>query len=781
MRHLIVSREYPPAPYPPGGIGTYVLNISRLLAEAGETVHVIGQQWTGAPNSTEHLLDGRLVIHRVSADAASGVLQRDAGDTPELEAVGPLSRSPFPHQAFAWQAALLAEELVETEGIDIIEAQEWEGPLYFFQLRRALGLGPDRRPPCVVHLHSPSELIFRHNEWPIDQPSYLFMKRFEDYSIGAADAWLCPSRFLATEAEAFYGLPAGAVTTIPLPIGGTRYIEREPDVWQHGSVSFVGRLEPRKGIVEWVDAAVSATTNGSGQHFDFLGSDLQYVPGVSVQTLLERHIPTELRNQFHFRGSLPRSEVLTHLGKVRIAVVPSRWENFPNTCVEAMASGLPVIVSPNGGTREMVEDGHTGWIAPTATPAGLAEALQRALATPPETLAMMGHAASESVRAMCNDSHIVARHLEVRSRIVSGGAERSLHLAPSLPWSRRLPGTDTTSSAKRGSTRAGTAVIISAAVDAATPVSSVAADVSECVATVESQTQLPSVRIIVGLERIARTDAGKSLIARIRAMGWTVLERVLYDDHGLTHGVAHVCENPDLLAILVIDARERLDRTVIETGERALMRHDNVAIVSWWTARTDGSWHVEPCPSLPFQLLRDDVGGAPMFRAEAVAGAGGVRPTVDPAFQLWDLTNAIMGKGWAAITYPECLVRETTRDDLADRLRAHLGGPRARRQMLERVPTTVAAAAIELVLQLELSEARLRRDEHPHSRHVGDSSDDHTTGDEVREALSVLGDAAREATRHPGTAARWLVPRVLRVARRAITALWTDNRRKNGP
>src|SRR6185436_18396159 len=68
VRHLILCREYPPSPYAAGGIGTYVHHIARLLAEAGETVHVIGQQWAGAPQATERRHDGRLTIHRVPLD-----------------------------------------------------------------------------------------------------------------------------------------------------------------------------------------------------------------------------------------------------------------------------------------------------------------------------------------------------------------------------------------------------------------------------------------------------------------------------------------------------------------------------------------------------------------------------------------------------------------------------------------------------------------------------------------------------------------------------------------
>ena len=71
MRHLILCREYPPAPNF-GGIGTYAFHISRLLAGSGEMVHVIAVLWRGAPRRLEELLDGRLVIHRISLDELEG-------------------------------------------------------------------------------------------------------------------------------------------------------------------------------------------------------------------------------------------------------------------------------------------------------------------------------------------------------------------------------------------------------------------------------------------------------------------------------------------------------------------------------------------------------------------------------------------------------------------------------------------------------------------------------------------------------------------------------------
>jgi hypothetical protein len=75
---------------------------------------------------------------------------------------------------------------------------------------------------------------------------------------------------------------------------------------------------------------------------------------------------------------------------------------------------------------EMVEDGRTGWIADGPDARSLETALRRAVATPPLTLAQMGAAAGESIRATCDNRDIVSRQLELRRRIVSVGCRRAV-------------------------------------------------------------------------------------------------------------------------------------------------------------------------------------------------------------------------------------------------------------------------------------------------------------------------------------------------------------------
>jgi glycosyltransferase involved in cell wall biosynthesis len=424
VKHLIICREMPPALS--GGIGTYVDHIAALLAQAGETVHVIGQLWAGAERPVEERHGGRLIVHRLPFEDWQALRGGQPRFDPRRRPLGPLFRSDLPARCFAWQAALLAEELVESEGIDVIEAQDYEAPLWFFQLRRALAMVPRRRPACLVHLHSPTEFIARHNEWPPDRPGAATAVRLETESIRAADALLCPSRFLARQAEERYGLAAGAVHVIPLPLGGGAPVERAPEVWERGTVCYVGRLERRKGVVEWIDAAVAAAPAHPDARFDFIGDNVLGTPEVSGEGFVERRIPRALRDRFVFRGAQPRSALPRLLAAARIAVVPSRWENFPNSCVEAMISGLPVIATRQGGMAELIADGESGWLVDSAEPRALAAALERALATPPERLRAMGRRATEDAARLCDNDRVLASHLAFRAGVAARGAGRSL-------------------------------------------------------------------------------------------------------------------------------------------------------------------------------------------------------------------------------------------------------------------------------------------------------------------------------------------------------------------
>lgn len=56
-----------------------------------------------------------------------------------------------------------------------------------------------------------------------------------------------------------------------------------------------------------------------------------------------------------------------------IFVLTSNWEGLPNAIMEAMASGLPCVVTDVGGNGELVVDGETGYVVPPNDPATMAQ------------------------------------------------------------------------------------------------------------------------------------------------------------------------------------------------------------------------------------------------------------------------------------------------------------------------------------------------------------------------------------------------------------------------
>lgn len=632
LTHLFVCREYPPAAYPPGGIGTYVRQISHLLAEAGETVHVIAHRWTGAPDVCERKLEGRLTIHRVALDEPPVPQSPEASGIPQ----GMLASS-YPSQAFSWHAALLAERLIATEGIDVVEAQEWEAPLYYLQLRRALHLGPTPQPPCVVHMHSPTEQIFAANGWETTVADYQPAAELEAYSIAAADAVLCPSRYVADQTIARYHVDPATLTVIPYPLGDAPHVERAAAVWAANILCHVGRLEPRKGVLELVEAVAQVAGDTPDVRVEFVGGDtpLHATGGSSVQTAMLARVPRRVRRHLRFHGTQDRRGVIHTLSQVFASIVPSRWENFPYSCIEAMASGLPVVASPNGGMREMIVDGESGWIAADGTPAGLSDALRRALSAPPALRASMGAAAEDTVRRLCHSRTIVDRHLAMKHALVRAGASRS-------KATQTVSRPDGPTQTRRDShpTGGGTGVIVIAAPSS---------DGRACVASLGEQLAPPAAVCIVSPDPLPPGTR-----PRISGQWYEIIANGEEPARAEARAARVLLERqapPDVL--MFVEARARLHRSAVAACADVFSRDLSLGVLSAWTRETapGDRVHIQPCPTVPYIWHDEEV--APWTAVRAAAYLDAVRAfggSTQPSRR--NMLDHIARAGWTTITYP---------------------------------------------------------------------------------------------------------------------------------
>ena len=105
----------------------------------------------------------------------------------------------------------------------------------------------------------------------------------------------------------------------------------------------------------------------------------------------------ELSARVRFAGE--QADVAPSLEEMDLYVQSSIAEGMPNSVLEAMAVGLPVVATAVGGTPEVVADGETGLLVPPGDPAAMAAALTTLLADRAKARGAFGRAGRARVEA----------------------------------------------------------------------------------------------------------------------------------------------------------------------------------------------------------------------------------------------------------------------------------------------------------------------------------------------------------------------------------------------
>jgi len=136
-------------------------------------------------------------------------------------------------------------------------------------------------------------------------------------------------------------------------------------------IGSVGRLEPQKGyevLIAAMPAIVSAHPNA---HLVIAGDG-------SLAAAL--HIQAEasaVASHIHLVGSQPHIE--RFYAVLDLFVSSSLWEGLPTVLLESIAAGVPVVATDVSGSRELVQAGETGWLAPAMDGTMLAKQVIQAL------------------------------------------------------------------------------------------------------------------------------------------------------------------------------------------------------------------------------------------------------------------------------------------------------------------------------------------------------------------------------------------------------------------
>ncbi|MCL4441115.1 MAG: glycosyltransferase [Firmicutes bacterium] len=174
-------------------------------------------------------------------------------------------------------------------------------------------------------------------------------------------------------------------------------------------VAIVGRLHPVKGHLYFLRAAAEILKERTDVHFLVVGS------GPERDSLEDYTMKLGISDHVTFTGFV--SDVSELMPDLNLLIVPSLWEGFGLTALEAMAVGVPVVATSVGGLPEIVDHGTTGLLVPPADEAGLTRGIVWMLDHPQEAVEMAA-AAKEVVEQKFSASAMARRTEDLYWRLL---------------------------------------------------------------------------------------------------------------------------------------------------------------------------------------------------------------------------------------------------------------------------------------------------------------------------------------------------------------------------
>ena len=204
-----------------------------------------------------------------------------------------------------------------------------------------------------------------------------------------AEVVICPSQFVADsipqDARSKKRIVVAPFGSPELTTSGIEDGRLKREIWQKGRrklrVLFVGSMTQRKGLGDLMAAMQLLKRN-----------DVELVVMGSLQVPMDFY-RKEL-SDFIYEPGRPHAQVLALMGECDVLCLPSIVEGRALVMQEAMSQGLPLIITPNTGGADLIEEGVTGFLVPIRSPEIIAARLDWC-ADHRDELRVMGRSATQ--------------------------------------------------------------------------------------------------------------------------------------------------------------------------------------------------------------------------------------------------------------------------------------------------------------------------------------------------------------------------------------------------
>ncbi len=219
-----------------------------------------------------------------------------------------------------------------------------------------------------------------------------------------ADGVLVPSEFVRQSFIA-EGVPAEKVHKALLGVDLSRFNPSGEPPESPFRIMFVGALGIQKGVQTLLEAATKLRSSQ-------VEVVLAGVESPEAKGIFDRYDPEGKASRI---GHVPQDELIHKISTSHVLVLPSVQDGFGMVVAQAMACGVPCIVSDHAGAAEIVDEGENGFVFPARDAERLAELIDL-LASNPDRRRAMGEAALRSVQQIGGWSQYGDRIVEILTK-----------------------------------------------------------------------------------------------------------------------------------------------------------------------------------------------------------------------------------------------------------------------------------------------------------------------------------------------------------------------------
>lgn len=317
MKILMVSHEYPPIG---GGGANACMNLAKGLQKLNHEVVVLTTWYPELPRYAE---EKKLLIVRLPSRRKH------------------LSHCSFGEMfSYLWLALKESVRMQKEKKFDVVMVffAIPSGPVGYY-LKKRFGV------PYIIRFGG-GDIPGFQNRFKL---VYKFIGPFEKVIWKQAEALVANSKGLYKLAKHFYDKQAIKIIPngVDVDVFQAESTDEKKKTYQ---ILFVSRLIERKGLQfiipqmkslqEACDRKVMLTVVGDGPYRKVL-ENLAVDEGVAESVV--------------FAGQKDKNELLYYYNMADVFILPSKKEGMPNVVLEAMASGLPIIMTPCEGSDELID------------------------------------------------------------------------------------------------------------------------------------------------------------------------------------------------------------------------------------------------------------------------------------------------------------------------------------------------------------------------------------------------------------------------------------------